>query len=651
MCGIAALISCTPKRQNEDLLKMCEAIAHRGPDGQGYAFFSDNDGGTLVATQEELLSLDKRDSRVALGHRRLAIRDVSGAASQPMTFGADRNYWITYNGELYNFIELRASLEEKGYVFRTNSDTEVLICSYVEWGKECLSRFNGMFSFVIYDLDKDCIFAARDRFGVKPLYWWRPTMGSLAFASEIKQFTFLSEWVASLNEECAFDYLNWGLTDHTHGTLFSGVWQVPAGHYVHCQVDDIQGDFPVEKWYQLPSVTSSPSFLDATDRFKALLFDAVKLRLSADVSVGAALSGGLDSSSIVCISDVIRREKVSREMCTFSARATDERYDEGYFIDLVSNVTSTTPHMIYPNKDELLEELEQIIWHHDEPFGSTSVYAEWQVFKEARKSEIKVVLDGHGADETLSGYTSSIGFFLAALLCQFRFTKFFSEISAQRKIYKRNTSVLMMATLDNLLPSRIRSLVRKIMGRSSSTPEWIDMKVLRVQPSDPFMRHQKKFKKNLNGLSRAHLSATSLPMQLKWVDRDSMAHSIESRSPFMDFRLIEFALSLPDHFKFDGGISKKLLRSAVRQILPDEVRLRKDKMGFVTPEEVWICDENPTKFKVLLDEAVLNSKGILNEKALKLGLAMIDGDVEYNPRLWRMICFGIWMKRFNVRLL
>ncbi|WP_033068641.1 asparagine synthase (glutamine-hydrolyzing) [Thalassospira australica] len=650
MCGIAALISYVPKMQNEDLLKMCEAIVHRGPDGEGYVLFSEQGEAKLVHKKGDLLKLENERSRVALGHRRLAITDISSAGSQPMAFGERLNYWVTYNGELYNFSELRAELSSKGYVFRSNSDTEILICAYAEWGVECLSRFNGMFSFVIYDLDENSIFAARDRYGVKPLYWWRPDAQTLAFASEIKQFTCLPEWVAYLNNERAFDYLSWGLTDHTIHTLFDGVWQVPPGHYVQCQINDIMSDVTATQWYSLSEVNQDYSYSESVEHFREILFDSVNLRLNADVPVGAALSGGLDSSSVVCIADAIHRTSSSKEMHTFSARAKDKRFDEGRFIDLVSNKTSTKPHMVYPNHGQLFEELEQIIWHHDEPFGSTSVYAEWQVFKRAQEAGIKVVLDGHGADETLSGYTSDVGFFLASLLSRFRIIKFFKEFSAQRAIHDRSTATLVKGILDNLLPTRLRVLARRVMGHSVSCPDWINMELLGVGPSDPFVFHVGKYENSLKGLSRAQLTATSLPMQLKWVDRDSMAHSVESRAPFMDFRLVDFLLSMPDHFKLNKGVSKRLLRSSMKNILPDEVRHRKDKMGFVTPEEIWVCEDQPTHFKELLEEAVANSKGVLNKKTIEWGYAMIDGHAPYNARLWRVICFGLWMKRFKVQI-
>lgn len=650
MCGIAALISQTARSQAHDLVKMCDAIVHRGPDGQGYAFFSQDGRQKLTCTRKEALQLKSERTRVALGHRRLAITDVSSAASQPMSFGSQRRYWITFNGEIYNFKELRAELEVKGYGFTSDSDTEVLICAYAEWGNDCLRHLNGMFSFVIFDSISETIFAARDRYGVKPLYWWRPDAQSLALASEIKQFTFLSNWAPKLERKAAFDYLNWGLTDHTSKTLFEGVWQLPAGHYVQCNIDEIASALPIKQWYELPQKCWRQPYKDSVVNFRNVFVDAVKLRLNADVEVGAALSGGLDSSSIVCVADVLNRESDAKTMHTFSARAVDKRFDEGDFIDSVSSKTSTVQHMIYPDNDGLRRDLDMLIWHHDEPFGSTSVYAEWRVFKESKEAGIKVVLDGHGADETLAGYKSNVGFFLSSLLTRGKFGQFLKEFSAQRKDQNKALLFLLFEILDNLAPNWLRQFARKLSGRSVSCPSWINTELLGIMPVDPMQSLQKRQEPNLSGLSRAQLTATSLPMQLKWVDRDSMAHSIESRAPFMDYRLIELVLSMPDEYKFDGGVSKRILRSAMKQLLPEKVRNRKDKMGFVTPEEIWVCKDSPADFKRMLKDAVENSQGILKEEAFNIGSAMIDGDLPYNSRLWRMICFGLWMKRFKVRV-
>jgi len=650
MCGVAALISRTSNIQARDLVNMCDAIAHRGPDGQGYALFSSDGGREYAKTQQEALQLPSNEIRAALGHRRLAITDVSDAGSQPMSFGSKGEYWITFNGEIYNFRELRAQLKASGHTFSSDSDTEVLICAYVEWGTDCLRRLNGMFSFVIFDSVSDTIFAARDRYGVKPLYWWRPDQQSLALASEIKQFTYLPNWKPILDRERAFDYLNWGLTDHTSKTLFEGVWQLPPGHYFRSSIDNISSELPIRQWYQLPETPRKTGYAEAVKSLRDTLFDAVKLRLQADVEVGAALSGGLDSSSIVCIADSIHRETSNSKIHTFSARSIDSRFDEGEFIDSVVAQASTVPNMIYPDNTSLLEDLDKLIWHHDEPFGSTSVYAEWRVFEQAKKTKIKVVLDGHGADELLAGYRSNVGFILGSLLKKGRFLCLLREIYVQRKEYHKALLSLMMSLADNLLPSRLRQLARELCGHSVFNPSWINMDVLGVQPFDPIRSLERRQKTDLSGLSRAQLTGTSLPMQLKWVDRDSMAHSVESRAPFMDYRLIDLVLNLPDEYKFEGGVSKKILRSAMEQILPEKIRQRKDKMGFVTPEEIWVCRDNPEEFKDMLKYAIESSKGILNEEAFEMGSAMIDGDIPYNTRFWRMVCFGLWMSRFKVRV-
>src|SRR5262245_46375753 len=385
MCGLSALFDPKGGDLEPAIRAMNRAVQHRGPDDEGFAFFADG------------------SSRLALGHRRLSIVDLSAAGHQPMTSG-DGGLCIIYNGEVYNWIELRAELEKEGARFTTRSDTEVMLEAYRRWGEKCLERFNGMFAFILVDWPRRRVFAARDRFGVKPLYYWVSPRGQLAFASEIKQFGVLEGWRPVLNGQRAYDFINWGLFDHTAETLFRGVRQLRGGEYVSASIDSLANGVTPQRWYRL-SPKESPE--NPVRAWRELLEDSVRLRLRADVPVGSCLSGGLDSSSIVCVANRALRSAGAQSLQrTFSARSSDPRFDEGRFIDAVLRHTGVANAQVDPPAARLFDELPGLTWHQDEPFGSTSIYAQSHVFKLAAQNGVKVMLDGQGADEQLAGYPS-----------------------------------------------------------------------------------------------------------------------------------------------------------------------------------------------------------------------------------------------------
>lgn len=645
MCGIAALISPEPVAQAANILAMCDVLRHRGPDGEGYVLFSGDKLHVMDRTMSRSLPSDFALSRVALGHRRLAIVDLTDAGAQPMPDASGR-YWVTYNGEIYNFSELRSELESDGYEFRSNCDTEVLLAAYARWGKHCLRRLNGMFAFVIYDLATQSVFAARDRFGVKPLYWWRAPDGTLAVASEIKAFTVLPGWRARLDGQSAYDYLVWGLTDHNGRSMFQDVHPLPAGTFIEmADAPTAREPIPVA-WYILPTGATAAGGEDgAPERWRALFTDAVRLRLQADAPVGTALSGGLDSSSIVGVTYLLRDSRDPAGRAAFSARAYDAAFDEGEFMEAVVRSTNVSQTCVWPDARDLLDRLSDITWHMDEPFGSASIFAEWKVFEAVASTDVKVTLDGHGGDEILAGYRDYSAPFLGDLLRRGRLVRLFSELRDFAKRGNVGPAYLFQLVIDNIAPDRLRDLLRRLAGRTTASPDWIDTTLMKAIPASPFPRAR-----NISELSRSQLTNTSLPMQLHWNDRNSMAFSIESRAPFLDFRLVEFTLGLADHFKISGGISKRILRSAMAGTVPDKILNRRDKMGFVTPEENWVRREQPDGFRTALHRAVKASKGILRPEAIAMGDAMIDGRIPYNNRFWRLINFGVWMDRFNVEI-
>lgn len=628
MCGLSALFDPNGGELEPEIRAMNHAVQHRGPDDEGFAFFAEGPW------------------RIALGHRRLSIIDLSPAGHQPM-YSADRGLCIIYNGEVYNWIELRAELEKEGVRFATRSDTEVMLEAYRRWGERCLERFNGMFAFILVDWPRRRVLAARDRFGVKPLYYWVSPRGQLAFASEIKQFGVLPGWRPVLNGQRAYDFVNWGLFDHTAETLFQGVRQLRGGEFASASLDELARGIRPQQWYRL---ASRPTQGDPVRAYRELLEDSVRLRLRADVPVGSCLSGGLDSSSIVCVANrALRAAGAEGVQRTFSARSSDLRFDEGRFIDAVVRHTGVANVQVEPPAARLFDQLPELTWHQDEPFGSTSIYAQSHVFGLAARNGVKVMLDGQGADEQLAGYASFQAARFGNLARKLRLAALASEMRAARSRLRLPMRQIAAYAASSLLPEALRQLLRRLGNRASTHNPFLDMTRLGASPADPFFAHGANAA-SVEALSMSQLLYTSLPMLLHWEDRDSMQHSIEARVPFLDYRLVELTLGLPEDEKLSQGVTKRVLREAMRGILPEEVRARSDKIGFATAEEQWLRSEQPDAWRRAMREAKEASQGILRPAALDLLEGIIAGVRPFSYLPWRMISFGAWMRRFEVRL-
>lgn len=658
MCGIAAIFCQNKLIEDLQLVikKMLTLVKNRGPDDEGSVLFNHYKsisvfgGDDTPASVFELnspycpnrktLSSDSK-ACAALGHRRLSIIDLSPAGHQPMCT-PDSRYWISYNGEVYNYLEIRSELESLGVKFKTKTDTEVILNAFVRWGKECLHHFNGMFAFIIYDNLEKKIFAARDRFGVKPLYYWRSSEGIIAFASEIKQFTVVPGWIATLNHQRTYDFLNWSLTDHTEDTLFHGVKQLLGGHFIEMDLDD-KMIFP-QRWYTLSAQIHNDSFDESTIKFHDLFIDAIKLRLRADVPIGSCLSGGLDSSSIVCtMHELLKVQNSVGNQKTFSSCSYEKAFDEREYIDLVIDKCGIDAHYIYPNEDGLLDSLSDIIWQQDEPFVSTSVFAQRSVFSLAKKHGVSVVLDGQGADEQLAGYHSFFGYKYLELFRNLQWIKLFKDIQRAKNSHAKHQGILLL--INRLLPEKARSFFLKFFYKPTEACDWINFSHLNAICIHPFQN--KPF--DIPSFSQQQILNTNLPMLLRYEDRNSMSHSIEARTPFLDYRLVEYSLGLNSDHKIDGEWTKKILRESMKNYLPDAIRQRKDKMGFVTPEEHWI-KSNPHIFKGLLEKALESSSGILNNNLFSLYEKMISGKIPFNQTPWKIICFGKWLDIFNVKM-
>jgi asparagine synthase (glutamine-hydrolysing) len=632
MCGIFASVGMTPPAAAID------AVAHRGPDGRGWKQF------------------DSAAGPVVLAHRRLAIIDTSPAGLQPMAWG-DERWWITCNGEIYNYLELRRELEERGHRFRTESDTEVVLAAYAQWQEACLDRFIGMFAFVLYDREGGRVFAARDRFGIKPLYYWRHGR-DIAFASEIKQFAALPGFAAQTNRARAYDFLAAGLFDHSEETLFAGVSQLRGGQYMLLDLARWRGDGAAapRRWYRLPPAnTLDRSEAEAAEEFRALLVEAVRLHLRADVTVGSCLSGGLDSSSIVCLAaEALDNRQARRAFCTVSACYAEKSVDESAYVDAVVMSAGVASARVHPGPDELAARAETIARHQDEPFGSTSVFAQWCVFERAAAERVKVMLDGQGADEQLAGYHGSFPLYYRQLVRAGAWRQLARTLAARRRVHGAGWAGEATAVAAALLPAALRSrLVGTLRAREAKA--WIGAGLVadRAEGGTPaqaaLARDGFGPVDGLGESCRAQLQTTTLPMLLHYEDRSSMAHGVEARVPFLDHRLDEFSVALGDRHKTASAETKRILRLAMANTLPALVRERSDKLGFATPEEIWLKGPLRRFAHDGVQQAIAWFPDFFDAGGLqRMTRGMLEGNRPFDFALWRVISLGLWGRAFRV---
>jgi len=632
MCGLYGSIGLPPDPARIDV------VAHRGPDGRGWQVF------------------DSASGPVALGHRRLAIIDLSDAGLQPMADPTTR-YHLVFNGEIYNYVEIRDELKAKGEIFTTESDSEVLLRAYAVWGKGALGRLRGMFAFIIWDERDKQLFAARDRFGIKPLYIAEAEHG-VALASEIKQLLGLPGVSARMNLERVHDFLSAGVSDHTSETMFAGVHQLRGGE---CVVIDASRARPVlrtERWYAIEQGRVHLAQGEAVDKFRDLLKDAVRLHLRSDVPVGSCLSGGLDSSSIVCLmEELLGSRKGGAQVKTVSACYPEKSVDEKPFMIAVVEHARTDPYYVYPSADDVFEKASQITWHQDEPFGSTSIFAQWCVFEEARRgAAVKVMLDGQGADEQLAGYHFAFPFYLAYLVRTGRVAELVRTMSERQRFH--GVSYLMQGKqlVANLLPARLQAVARRrrrefadyawlsdeLQGSAGHQPDALNAATAALGLPEPT---------DLASLCLVMTHASNLQMLLHWEDRNSMAHSIEARVPFLDHPLVEFSLALGNDHKMCGGETKQILRQAMAGILPEMVRQRRDKLGFATPEQVWFRGPLRGPLSSAIDATLRRYPDLFNvDGTRRLAADMLEGRRPVDFTLWRIANLGIWGERFGILL-
>jgi asparagine synthase (glutamine-hydrolysing) len=642
MCGFVGLVSRNGScLDNEVLRAMSYSIRHRGPDDAGY--FGVTQDSQLRISRDPL---DMTGTWLGMAHRRLSILDLSQEAWQPMRT-ADNNYWIVYNGEVYNYIELRQELEALGYCFRSRSDTEVVLNAYVAWGRQAFTRFVGMFAFVILDRPRSRLVFARDHFGIKPLYY-TINDGVLAFASEIKALLHVPGVSQEADAQAVFDYLRYARNDQGSETFFKAVKQVPPAHSIEVRLDGLDDIRPQCYWQLDLSQTNDLSYERAGVTLRGMILDSVQLHLRSDVPVGAALSGGLDSSTVVAC---MRRVEPDINLHTFSYIPDEPDLGEDKWATEVGLAAGAVLHKTRPSAHDLVADLNRLVYVQDQPMGSTNMYAQYLVYGLAHHKGIKVVLDGQGADELLGGYNHFYLHRVQTLIRQAHFKGLVSFLVGASRVQPgfRGLNTLARAVV-GMLPADVAALL-KGLGGWESVPRWVNKRwVRRQQVNDhtPYRNGQRP--KSLRAALHRSLMLESLPMLLRWQDRNSMAHSVESRVPFLTPQIAQYLLSLPDEYLISmDGTRKSVLRSAMRGIVPDSVLVRLDKVAFGSPVRAWVRQLAPWIDKVVRD-GMVDAIPALDAGVVKGVCADVLAGRQFNEYiLWRWISLIKWVECFDVR--
>ncbi len=606
MCGIVGNIALDNQVIDENTIKkMMKRIEHRGPDDSGL-FIEDG---------------------VGLGFVRLSIIDISTAGHQPM-ISSNNRFVLIFNGEVYNYIELREELKKRGYHFRSDSDTEVVLNAYQEWGEESLDRFNGMWAFVIYDRERKEIFGARDRFGIKPFYYYKDSNNFL-FASEIKALReVIDSRNLSINEQAIFDYLLFNRTDYGDRTFYSEIYKVPHGHYFKI---NSKKEFKLYKWYDLSSNCNRGNI--DTKEYYELLTSSIKLRMRSDVPVGVCLSGGLDSSTI--ISTISKRLNI-KDINSFSAiYGEGKKGDESQFIDEMSLFLKNM-HYTTPTAKSLFNDIKDMVELLDEPVPTTSIYAQYKVM-ELAKEYVTVTLDGQGADEQLAGYPYFYGFYFKELLTTLSLRTLFIEILYYIKLHKSLYAIKTLIFF--LLPNRLKL---NLKGKNIS---YIQNDFFKNHNGENTLTDELYSAKSLRESLIKHFEY-KLEHLLKWEDLNSMRFSIESRVPFLDYRVVEQTLSLTNDNYIRKGVTKYILRESLKSIVPEKIRTRYDKVGFSTPEADWFRESffRDMIFNILENPAKNFEKYIDANKAKSLYTQHLNHKGDYSRDIWKWINLNLWLE-------
>jgi len=576
MCGISGLANFDNPVSLAGYYSAHLRLRHRGRDDEGFwairgdtsQFFGGDDTNPIIKKSLPHIKTAKA-ANVVLGHRRLSIIDLSPGGHQPMSDSSGR-YTITYNGEIFNYLELRNELQLLGHNFIGDSDTEVFLAALNQWGTDSFTRLNGMWAAAIYDHQKQQLILTRDRFGIKPLYYVIAN-NTLFFASETK---FLHSFVTSLqmNERRVMEYIARSLTDHHAETVFEGIYQIRPAHYATFNSFGLHH----QCYWQPPSQENQLTLDSAIEQLSSLLTSSIKLRLRSDVPIGSLLSGGLDSTTIVClVHQLLGQQHPDNSFDFFSAVFKEEAFSERKYIEDTVAQTNMPIHWIYPNPDELTEKIPKLLYHQEFPFRSLAVYSQWEIMRSVAQTPIKVLLNGQGSDEIFGGYTAHYNALIAEYARRLRLGRAWQEVRSFSR--SRNISLMQVLVLS------LWELVKTSPFNRLANQRPVAYFNRGYRPVHTAPQQADVFREALI----RNLTFSALPEYLRYEDRNSMAFTLESRLPFMDYRLVEWAMSLPAELKIKGTSSKRVLREMARPIIPDSVSTRTDKMGFVSPQEEW----------------------------------------------------------------
>jgi asparagine synthase (glutamine-hydrolysing) len=554
MCGISGIIvSAGNQVAKHQIEKITDIISHRGPDGFGY-FLENN---------------------LAFGHRRLAIIDLSENGHQPMHFG--EKYVITFNGEIYNYIEVREELLTLGYAFKSKSDTEVILAAYDQWGDQCVNKFNGMWAFAIYDRTSQTVFCSRDRFGVKPFYYTQASR-QFVFGSEIKQLLELKEKRA-VNKQILIDYLVLGMEDHSEQTFFEGIYKLLPAHNL---LYDLQTNtYQIQRYYSI-AIDHAIRNMDeksSIELYRKEFQRSIVYRLRSDVKVATCLSGGLDSSSIATLASDLYKTSSGNRFSAVTAKSIDKETDEAQYARIVVDKSDLDWHLVEPGTDDFFAIIDEVIRVQEEPFGGPSIMMQYFVFKKAKEIKSTVMLDGQGGDETLLGYERYYPAYLLSLPWHKRIIEFIESSNNSRLSKQELLKYYLYFT-----NYRIR-LKRQLKRSSFVKKEFlslVDRNLVKTMASTY---------SNITDMQLLEITKTQLPHLLRYEDKNSMRHSIESRLPFLDYILVELSLSINNEFKIHKGWTKYILRKALENTLSKEITWRKNKIGFEAPWRTWLNDK------------------------------------------------------------
>lgn len=599
MCGITAIVG----SNTSAIKKMNELISHRGPDAEDFHF----------------------GNGFALGHRRLSILDLSSMGIQPMH---DRDgHILVYNGEIYNYIELRNELKALGHDFYTGTDTEVILAAFRQWGKDCVTRFNGMWAFILFDPKSNSLFISRDRFGVKPLYYVQAN-GQFYFASEIKALLEFTGKKCDLPH--VTNFIITGLLEYDENTFFEGIKKILPSHNYTLDLASLK--LRKNKYYEIEktnqrTLTSEEHLKDFTRLFES----AINLRLRSDVKVGTCLSGGLDSSAVASVA--ADNYKSDGKFQGIFAKASEKDLDESEYAEMVAKEKNIELNVLCPDYKDFAESIDEVVYTQEEPFVSPSICMQYFVMKKAKEVGCKVLLDGQGGDETLLGYEK---YYPSVLIEKWKEKGSWNFYEALKHAKDNNS---------RLKPRHIlKYFVGMFSWKTRLLGHWFQARMIKTK----YLKGNYWYLKSLSEsvvtsafeLQKTEIFYTNLPSLLRYEDKNSMRHSIETRLPFLDYRFVEHNLNLPSDIKINFGWSKYILRKFLSGKLPNELVWRKNKLGFVAPEKTWL-KRHETQMKKELCQSLIINRICKDPETLSLSSGGI---------FWRLYNVAVWERVYGVKL-